>query len=136
MRSKYLLDTNAWFWMAIGDPHVPTELVSQLESAHSEKAVFLSQISPWEIALKTSLGKIELNRPLDIWLRENTDGLSMLDLPIDVVLESTRLPGSFHKDPADRFIIATARVRNLVLVTGDKAIIDYATSGYVKAVGI
>ncbi len=102
----------------------------------AKRRFFLSQISPWEIALRTSLGKIELDRPLDIWLRENTDGISMLDLPIDVVLESTRLPGSFHKDPADRFIIATARVRNLVLVTGDKAIIDYATSGYVKAVGI
>jgi PIN domain nuclease of toxin-antitoxin system len=119
-----------------GDQLISTDLVARLEAALRDGGVFLSQISTWEIALKASMGKIELARPLDLWLRENTAGLSMLDLPLEVVLESTRLPGSFHKDPADRFIVATARVHDLVLVTGDKLILDYAVGGYVKVATI
>ena len=136
MASRYLLDTHAWFWLVAGDEHIPQELVASLEAALGEGQLFLSQISTWEIALKASIGKIELTRPLDLWLRENTAGLSMLDLPLEVVVESTRLPGTFHKDPADRFIVATARVHDLVLVTGDKLILDYAVDGYVKVATI
>ena len=113
-----------------------TDLVASVEAALGEGHVFLSQISTWEIALKASLGKIELTRPLDLWLRENIAGLSMLDLSLEVVLESTRLPGTFHKDPADRLIVATARVHDLVLVTGDKLILDYAVHGHVKVASI
>jgi PIN domain nuclease of toxin-antitoxin system len=136
LASRYLLDTHAWFWLVNGDEHISPDLVAGLEAALRDGGVFLSQISTWEIALKASMGKIELARPLDLWLRENTAGLSMLDLPLDVVLESTRLPGTFHKDPADRFIVATARVHDLVLVTGDKLILDYAVDGYVKVATI
>jgi PIN domain nuclease of toxin-antitoxin system len=136
LASRYLLDTHAWFWLVAGDEQIPPDLVASLEAALGEGQVFLSQISTWEIALKASLGKIELTRPLDLWLRENTAGLSMLDLSLDVVLESTRLPGTFHKDPADRFIVATARVHDLVLVTGDKLILDYAGGGHVKVASL
>ena len=136
MASRYLLDTHAWFWLVAGEEHLPRDLVANLEAALNQGELFLSQISPWEIALKASLGKIELTRPLDMWLRENTAGLSMLDLPLEIVLEATRLPGTFHKDPADRFIVATARVHDLVLVTGDKLILDYAAGGHVKVAGI
>jgi PIN domain nuclease of toxin-antitoxin system len=136
LASRYLLDTHAWFWLVAGAEHIPPDRVASLEAALAEGQVFLSQISTWEIALKASLGKIELTRPLDLWLRENTAGLSMLDLPLDVVLESTRLPGTFHKDPADRFIVATARVHDLVLVTGDELILDYAAGGHVKVASI
>jgi PIN domain nuclease of toxin-antitoxin system len=134
--SRYLLDTHAWFWLVAGDEQISPDLVTRLESALAEGQIFLSQISTWELALKASLGKIELTRPLDLWLRENTAGLSILDLPLEVVLESTRLPGTFHKDPADRFIVATARVHDLVLVTGDRLILDYAAGGHVNVASI
>jgi len=122
--------------MAIGDPHVPTELVSQLESANSEKAFFFkSNLALGDCAQNIARKNRTQSTPRHLAARKHRWPFDA-GPPIDVVLESTRLPGSFHKDPADRFIIATARVRNLVLVTGDKAIIDDATSGYVKAVGI
>jgi PIN domain nuclease of toxin-antitoxin system len=136
LASKYLLDTHAWFWLVAGDERVPPDLVASLEAALNEGQVFLSQISTWELALKASLGKVELTRPLDLWLRDNTAGLSMLDLPLEVVLESTRLPGTFHKDPADRLIVASARVHDLVLVTGDRLILDYAAGGHVRVASI
>jgi PIN domain nuclease of toxin-antitoxin system len=122
--------------LVAGDEQISPDLVTRLESALAEGQIFVSQISTWELALKASLGKIELTRPLDLWLRENTAGLSILDLPLEVVLESTRLPGTFHKDPADRFIVATARVHDLVLVTGDRLILDYAAGGHVNVASI
>lgn len=134
--TRYLLDTHAWFWLAIGDARVSSTLAAAVDSSMADGAVFLSQISPWEVALKASLGKIELNRPIDLWVRENVAGLKLLDLPIEVALEATRLPGSFHKDPADRFIVATARVHDLVLVTADSSILDYAAAGHVKVAAL
>jgi len=50
-------------------------------------------------------------------------------LSVDVSLESTMLPGDFHRDPADQMIVATARCLDLTLLTTDQKIIDYA---YVK----
>lgn len=132
MTTRYLLDTRAWFWLVTGDDRIAPEVAAKLETASNEGRVSLSQISTWEIALKVSLGKIELTRPVDIWLRDNVVGISMFDYSLDIVVESTRLPGSLHKDPADRFIVATARVHDLVLVTTDGPILDYAAGGHVK----
>jgi len=134
--NRYLLDTNAWFWLAIGDERLETDVVSTIEVAVGDGRVFLSQISLWEIALKVSIGKIRLNRPIDQWLKENVSGVNLLDLPIDIVVESTQLPGHFHKDPADRFIVATARSHGLTLVTGDALIIDYAKAGHLRVLSV
>lgn len=136
LTSRYLLDTYAWFWLATGQAYFAPEFVASLEASLVEGRVFLSQISTWEIALKVSLGKIELTRPLDLWLRDNTAGIALLDLPLEVVVESIRLPGTFPKDPTDRFIVATARVHDLVLVTSDKLILEYAAAGHVNVASV
>jgi PIN domain nuclease of toxin-antitoxin system len=51
-----------------------------------------------------------------------------------IAQESVDLVGEFHGDPADRFIIATARLKRLAIITADRAILDYAKAGYVKAI--
>jgi PIN domain nuclease of toxin-antitoxin system len=107
----FLLDTNAWFWP-------------------------VSQISAWELALKVSLGKIQLNVPVARWLEQNTEGLGLLDLPLAVIVDATHLPGGFHKDPADRFMVASARHHQLTLVTGDSLILDDAQGGYVNVLPV
>jgi PIN domain nuclease of toxin-antitoxin system len=126
-----LLDTNAWFWIVTGDTRVPPPVVSQVEHAAAAGRAHLSQISAWEIALKVSLGKLRINMPIQRWLEHNTEGLRLLDLPLDVVVDAVHLPGTFHKDPADRFIVASARHHRLRLVTGDALILEYAKSGHV-----
>jgi len=128
---RYLLDTHAWFWLALGDTRIPKDTISRLEAAASEGQLFLCQISVWEIAQKESKGKIQLNRPLGVWLEENTAGVGLLDLPLEIAVEANRLPGTFHKDPADRIIVATARRHGLTLVTGDGLILAYAAQGHV-----
>jgi PIN domain nuclease of toxin-antitoxin system len=136
LASRYLLDTHTWFWLAAGEARAPAAVLAELEAALVDGRLFLSRISTWEIAHKVSVGKIDIARPLDVWLRETTTGIEMVDLSLEVVVESTRLPGSFHKDPADRFIVASARVHDLALVTGDRLILDYAAGGYVRVIGI
>jgi PIN domain nuclease of toxin-antitoxin system len=49
-------------------------------------------------------------------------------------VESVNLPGSFHNDPADRFIVATARLQGFALMTADAAILAYSKAGHVKAI--
>ncbi len=53
----------------------------------------------------------------------------------EVAVESCRLPGPFHHDPADRMIVATARIAGATLVTGDKRILDYGARGHVAVFG-
>jgi PIN domain nuclease of toxin-antitoxin system len=53
-------------------------------------------------------------------------GIGLLGLTPEIALESTRLPGSFHRDPADQIIAATARTYDCALVTSDNKILDYA----------
>ncbi len=132
----FLLDTNAWFWMVTGDARVPRSLVETIEAAAAEGRVCVSQISAWEIALKEAMGKLRLNVPIARWLEENTEGVRVLDLPLDVIVDATHLPGHFHKDPADRFIVASARHHHLTLITGDELILAYARDGHVDVLAV
>lgn len=134
--SGYLLDTNAWFWLVTGDPRIPVDVVGAIEAAAVDGRAYLCQISAWEVALKASAGKIMLNVPVSRWLEENTEGLRLLDLPLGVIVDATHLPGAFHKDPADRFIVACARCHHLTLVTGDEAIIAYGRQGHVDVLAV
>lgn len=83
--------------------------------------------------MMVSTGKVEIRIPADLWLDQaiNQTGLEVFDLNPKIATESCNLPGDFHKDPADRIIVATARINELTLVTKDKKIIDYP---YVKTI--
>ena len=61
------------------------------------------------------------------WLNSaiENSGLRVVELTPEIAMESCNLPGSFHKDPADRIIVATARIRNLTLLTKDGKILEY-----------
>ena len=71
--------------------------------------------------------RIELNVSVKRWFSAaiNDTGLQVINLSPDIAVESCRLPGNFHKDPADRIIVATARVHNLILLTKDQKILNY-----------
>lgn len=81
-----------------------------------------------------SRSRITLSRSIDEWVHEalTAPGLRMVDLSPEVSLESTRLPGNVQGDPADRMIIATARVTGGTLVTCDQAILEYGKAGHVR----
>jgi PIN domain nuclease of toxin-antitoxin system len=129
--SHYLLDTHAWLWLCVGDSRISDGIVAILEKASSEGRLHICQISLWELGMKVAKRKIHLSRSLESWVEENTQGISIVDMPAKVSIEATRLPGEFHKDPADRIIVATARHKGYVLVTGDVLILKYAQDGHV-----
>ncbi len=88
----------------------------------------LSAISVFELTLKVRKGKIDLRLPSDQWLdlALNPNLITVIPIDAEIARAANSLPEPFHQDPADRLIVATARLRNLTLITGDEKILQYA----------
>lgn len=122
-----LLDTHAWFWWVQDPIRIPLKTRRRLEEEEEDGSLLVSAVSVWEIALKTSIGKLELPMDVRSWVAAAKvyPAIHVLPLSDEVALESTLLPGAFHNDPADRFLVALARVKKVPLVTADRKIRDY-----------
>ena len=129
-----LLDTHAWVWWVHGDPRLSAEQREMLD-ARTVEGVGVSIISCWEVAKLVEYGRLKLPQDVDEWLGVAlaSPGERLLDLTPAIVVESTRPPQPFHKDPADQMIVATARVHDCPLVTADDKILNY---GHFQTVGI
>lgn len=123
---KYLLDTNVWLLMLEKTGQISPE-IDRIIHIPGNYPFGLSAISVWEVAKKVSLGKLSLSIPIRDWLTQATRRpfIEIIPLDVEIALESTVLPGTFHKDPADQIIVASARVNNFTLLTTDKQIIKY-----------
>lgn len=120
-----LLDTHILIWWLIGEGPLTPKQVEVLERIENRGGRYaLSAISLWEIAKLVEHGKLFLPRLIDSFFEdlENHPGIEIIPLSARIALESTRLGKSFHKDPADQIIVATARVHGLSLVTADTRI--------------
>ena len=124
MTTPPLLDTHVWIWWMIGDARLPARERNALDKLPSGQRPKLCDISLWEVALLVQLERLRLDQRLDEWLRIAASPATVDILPItpDVVAEMNRLPRSFHQDPADRLIAATARAAGLSLATHDARI--------------
>lgn len=122
-----LLDTHTWLWWATGDARLSRRAKASVTDAARRTDLWLSMISIWEIAKKVEKGQLAFDRPLVAWLDAATslDGLRLWELTPPILVESCRLPGDFHGDPADRMIVASARHHGAVLVTKDERIRRY-----------
>jgi len=111
----------------VDDPRRIPEHILPIVSNAENYPFYLSAISVWEVAKKVSLGKLQMSVPVRDWVMKATRSpfIELAPLSIDVSLESTMLPGDFHRDPADQIIVATARNLDLVLLTDDQKIIQY-----------
>ena len=129
-----LLDTHAFIWLSFGDPMEETA-VEVAERAATNGALVLSAITIWEIGNLVRRRRIELYSPTATWLANATAarGIGVVALSADIALAATELPGAFHRDPADRFLVATARALDVSIVTRDAEILAYAAAGYVRA---
>lgn len=124
-----VLDTHALVWWVSGDERLSASARERIEQARAAagRQVLVSAISAWEIAMLVARGRIALAMDLDEWLQavESLDGIALVPVTARVAVQSATLPGDFHKDPADRMIVALARERNAVLVTADDKIQRY-----------
>ena len=121
-----LLDTHIWVWWVHGDAHLPSDYRTYL-SEHESEGLGISIISCWEVAKLVEHWRLTLPLPVELWLNRALayPGVHILDLTPRIVVESTQLPGAFHREPADQLIVATARVLNCALVTMDEKIALY-----------
>ena len=133
--ADYLLDTCAAIWIMNGDPlrdPAATELPQALER---NGRLVISPITAWELATLVAKKKILLTLRPEVWFSKLCDlpGVTLVDMPPSVLIASTSLPGKTPADPADRILIATAREFDYTLVTRDRLLLKYASSGYVRA---
>lgn len=131
-----IADTHALVWLLEGDPRLGPKARQVLEAAAQNSAVHVSAITPWEIAMLVEKGRLVLGRDVGDWIHAALalPGISLVPLEPAIALGSVRLPGSFHADPADRMIIASARFIGVPLVTADRAMLDYGARGHVAVV--
>lgn len=121
-----VLDTHIWIWWVHGDAQLPPTYATYLIE-HEPTGLGVSAISLWEVAKLVEHGRLTLPIPLRDWLDQASTypGVVILPLTPAIVVESTTLPGTFHKDPADQIIVATARVEACPLITVDGKIRQY-----------
>ena len=120
---RYLLDTCAMIWLGMGGGDLTSDARRRIAVA---SALHYSPISVWEIARLMKEGKVVIpNDAVDFVadLKEQY-GLAAIPPTDDIMIHAARLP-DFHKDPADRIIIATSLVNNLTVVTGDGKFAQY-----------
>lgn len=131
-----LLDTVALIRFVL---QIPTaeEARQRVWDAQVRNELFLSAASVWELCL---LERRPRTGPMfggdgAAFLARAQQNTRLRVVPIDatIAIESRRLPGDFHQDPSDRFVVATARGLNACVITSDEPILDYAKLGHVKA---
>ena len=122
-----ILDTHIWIWWVHNDAQLLPNYRDYIQK-HEAVGLGICAISCWEVAKLVQGSRINLHLSTEEWLTRALDypGIRLLELSPQVAVESTQLPGVFHRDPADQIIVATARLYNCPLVTMDRKIRDYA----------
>ena len=120
---KALLDTHIWLWSLIDPTRLSRRVQRSLRSSSTE--LWLSPISVWELSVLVDKGRVRLNGDFADWVREAHKVVPLNEAPLthEIALE-THSVSLRHPDPADRLLVATARVHELTLITADHRIID------------
>lgn len=122
---SFLLDTHVWIWTQESPDRLGRKARKEVETTTEQ--VCVATISTLEIARLVATGTIVLKGDLRRWIAAAIDSIEGRTIELDhaVAMEAYRLPGKFHKDPADRLLVATARVHDLTFVTADERILAY-----------
>jgi len=130
---RLLIDTCTLIWLMSGQEICDEARVLIREKAENN-LVFLNPFSAWEIAMLVAKKRLNLSLPVELWFEQvlKFPGFQLGELSVKTLIQSTQLPGTPPKDPADRIIIAYARLENMILVTRDRPILAYGALGYVR----
>ena len=122
---RILLDTHIWIW----SQESPEELGPDARNtvADEANALLVSTASSLEIARLVWGGRLTLAGRLETWISESLDALLAETVPLthEIAIAAYNLPGEFHRDPADRMLVATAVVHDLTFMTADERILAY-----------
>ena len=132
--SLVLLDTHVWVWLLNGSERLGPKARKGIQRSLADEAVLVSAISPWEVAMLVSKGRLVLDRDVGEWVQValSLPGFRLEPVSPEIAVASTRLPGKIHSDPADRLIAATTRHLGSTLITADQLLLDYGKAGHIK----
>jgi len=120
---KLLLDTHTFIWFINGDARLSKKAKKEILKSSNKK--FISMASIWEMAIKTSLGKLRINYPFkEVFNQIDENGFETLAIIFDHTLLVSQLE-FHHRDPFDRLIIAQAIYENMTIITNDRNFQDY-----------
>lgn len=136
--SPLLLDTHVLVWLMAADPRLGTAARQAIDRAAGRQQLWVSAITPWEIAMLVAKMRLTLDRDVMAWIDTALaqPGIRLAALEPAISVASTRLPEALHGDPADRLIVATARHLGAALLTADAALLAYAARGHLAALAV
>lgn len=119
---KLLLDTHIFLWSLLDPERLSSEVIRQLEEKKNE--LWISPVTTWEVLILAEKGRLELEEEAATWIGKVLQSVPFREAPLnhEIAIASRRLDLK-HEDPADRFIAATAKVFDLVLVTADERLL-------------
>jgi PIN domain nuclease of toxin-antitoxin system len=101
--------------------------LAAIKTEGDQSEILISSITAWEIALLVTGRRVGLSVNVDVWFAnvERSPGVKFIPIDNEIAMQAVTLPGDFHKDPADRIIVATARKFGAAIVTADEKILSY-----------
>lgn len=122
---RILLDTHVWLWTQEAQERLGS--TSQDMLLNKDNTLFISSVSSLEIARLAWGGRLTLAGQLRTWVSETLQALHAETIPVthEIAMAAYELPGEFHRDPADRMLVATAVVHDLTFMTADDRILAY-----------
>lgn len=118
-----LLDTHIWIWNHLAPEKISSEVNAILAATDNE--LWLSPVSVWELIVLVEKKRLELEKDLHDWVQQSKRELMLQEAPLSwEVADELRVTILRQRDPADRFLVATARVYGLTLVTADEHLMN------------
>ena len=121
-----LLDTHVWIWSQSDASQLGPKTRRLLVAESNENHV--CTVSTLELARLVARGSISMSMPVRDWVDAALSALAAKTVEVShsIAVEAYALPGDFHKDPADRLLVAAARCHSLTLLTADERILEYS----------
>jgi PIN domain nuclease of toxin-antitoxin system len=119
-----LLDTHAVLWYYDNPSRLSKKSLNAIKTS---SVLAISTISAWEVSMLVQKGRLSLKYDVNQWVSyvSETPLIQWIDISSTIAVKSSTLPGRFHQDPADRFIVATALLYGIPIITRDKSIQNY-----------
>ena len=129
---KYLIDTHVFIQFVENTPNLNKSIKDLIEDENSD--ILISIASLWEISIKTSIGKLPMNRKFEELIDVVNDNLiEILPVTFAHTVENNKLP-FHHRDPFDRMIIAQAIIENTDFISADNVFDDYLNNKSIKRI--
>jgi len=120
---RLLLDTHIWIWHYTAPEKLTSEVARELANPTNER--FLSPVSIWETIILLEKRRVILRQDFGEWFKQSVADMELLEAPLHWrVAHELRFTMLSHRDPADRFLVATAKVYDLTLVTADESLMS------------